>query len=44
MNIGCLGEGIDAYVVFAGTPEVWRPLGKPRRKSENNIKIDGGMD
>jgi hypothetical protein len=30
--------------VFAGMPEIWRPLGRPRCKWENNIKIDGGMD
>jgi hypothetical protein len=38
------------YSVLVGKPEVKRPLGKPRRKWEDNIKVDlqevgcGGMD
>ena len=34
---------------FVGKPERWRPLGRPRRKWEDNIKMDlqevdwGGM-
>jgi len=36
--------------VFVGKPEVKRPLGRPRRRWENNIEMDlqelgcGGMD
>ena len=38
------------YRVWGGAPEVKRPLGRPRRRWEDNIKIDlqemecGGMD
>jgi len=45
-----MGEGRDLYRVLVGKPEGKRPLGRPRRKWENNIKTDhqevgcGGMD
>jgi len=29
-----------AYRVLVGKPEGKRPLGRPRRKKENNIKMD----
>jgi hypothetical protein len=44
------GEKRDAYRVLVGKPEEKRPLGRPRRTWEDNIKIDlrekgwGGMD
>jgi hypothetical protein len=36
------GEGIGVYTyrVLVGTPEGRRPLGKPRRKWKDNIKMD----
>jgi hypothetical protein len=40
----------DAYRIFVGKPEGKRPLGRPRRRRVDNIKIDlgeigcGGMD
>jgi hypothetical protein len=34
------GERRGAYRVFAGKPEGKRPLGRPRRKWEDNIKMD----
>ena len=39
----------DAYTVLVGKPEGRRPLGRPRRRLEDNIKINvrkvnGGMD
>jgi hypothetical protein len=43
-------EGRGAYRIFVGRPEGRRPLGRPRRRWEDNIKIDvqevgwGGMD
>jgi len=46
----CMGERRDIYRVLVGKPEGKRPLGRPRRRWENNIKIDlqevgcGGMD
>jgi hypothetical protein len=45
-----MGEGIGAYRVLVGRPEGRRPLGRPRRRWEDNIKMDlqevgwGGMD
>jgi hypothetical protein len=35
-----MGEGRGAYRVLVGRPEGKRPLGRPRRKWENNIKMD----
>jgi hypothetical protein len=35
-----MGEGRDAYRVLVGRPEGRRPLGRPRRKWEDNIKMD----
>jgi len=45
-----MGERRDVYRVLVGKPEGKRQLGKPRRRWENNIKMDlqevgcGGMD
>jgi hypothetical protein len=45
-----MGEGRGVYRVLVGKPEGRRPLGRPRRRCENNIKMDlqevgyGGMD
>jgi hypothetical protein len=45
-----MGEGRGAYRVLVGIPEGRRPLGRPRRRWEDNIKMDfqevgwGGMD
>jgi len=44
------GERRDICMVFVGKPEGKRPLGRPRRRWEGNIKIDlqevgcGGTD
>jgi hypothetical protein len=44
------GEKRNAYRILVGKPEGKRPLGKPRRRREDNIKMDlreivwGGMD
>ena len=35
-----LGEGRGVHRVLAGKPERKRPLGKPRRRWEDNIKMD----
>jgi len=32
--------GGDAYSVLVGKPEGRKPLGRPRRRWENNIKMD----
>jgi hypothetical protein len=42
--------GRDVYMVLVGKPEKKRPLGRPRSRWEDNIKVDvqkvgcGGMD
>jgi hypothetical protein len=42
--------GRDVYRILVGHPEGKRPLGRPRRSWEDNIKVDlqevgcGGMD
>jgi hypothetical protein len=35
-----MGEGRAVYRVLVGRPEGKRPLGRPRRKWEDNIKLD----
>ena len=35
-----IGEGRVVYRVLVGKPEGKRPLGKPRRRWEDNIKKD----
>jgi hypothetical protein len=35
-----MGEGRVHYRVLVGKPERRRPLGSPRRRWENNIKMD----
>jgi hypothetical protein len=45
-----MGERRGAYRALVGKPEGRRPLGRPRRRWENNIEMDlrevgwGGMD
>ena len=45
-----MGEGRDVYRVLVGKLEGKRPLGRPRRRWEYNLKMDlqevgcGGMD
>jgi hypothetical protein len=45
-----LGRGGGAYRILVGTPEGRRPLGKPRHRWKDNIKMDlqevgwGSMD
>jgi hypothetical protein len=38
-NVGRMGEGRDAYKVLVGKPEGKKPLGRPRRRRENNTEI-----
>jgi hypothetical protein len=48
--VACTGAKMNAYRIMVGKPEGKRPLGKPRRRWEVNIKMDlrengwGGMD
>jgi hypothetical protein len=49
-NVSRIGERKGIYRVLVGKPEEKRPLGRPRRRWEYNIKMDlqemvcGGMD
>jgi hypothetical protein len=35
-----MGEGRGVYRVLVGRPEGKRPLGRPRRRRDDNIKLD----
>jgi hypothetical protein len=35
-----MGAGRGAYRILVGRPEGRKPLGRPRRRLENNIKMD----
>jgi hypothetical protein len=35
-----MGEGRGAYRVLVGKPERKRPLGRPRRRREDDIRMD----
>jgi hypothetical protein len=35
-----MGDGRGVYRVLVGRPECKRPLGRPRRRREDNIKMD----
>jgi hypothetical protein len=39
-HVARMGEGRGVYRVLVGKPEGKRPLERPRRRWENNIKID----
>jgi hypothetical protein len=39
-HVARMGEGRGVYRVLVGRPEGKRPLGRPRRRWEDNIKID----
>ena len=49
-HVACMGERRGLYRVLVGNPERKSPLGRPRRRWEDNIKMDlqevgcGGMD
>ena len=38
-HVACMGEGRGVYRVLVGKPEGKRPLGRPRRRWEDNIKM-----
>jgi hypothetical protein len=38
--VACTGEKRGAYRILVGRPEGRRPLGRPRGRWEDNIKID----
>jgi hypothetical protein len=37
---GTHGKGRDVYRILVGRPEYKRPLGRPRHRWEDNIKMD----
>jgi hypothetical protein len=39
-HVACMGENKGAYRILVGRPEGRRPLGRPRRRWEDNIKMD----
>jgi hypothetical protein len=39
-HVARMGERRDACRALVGKPEEMRPLGRPRRRWEDNIKID----
>jgi hypothetical protein len=41
-HVACMGEVRGAYNILVGKPEGRRPLGRPRRRWEYNIKMDLG--
>jgi hypothetical protein len=41
-HVARMGEGRSVYRVLIGKPECKRPLGKPRRRREDNIRLDLG--
>jgi hypothetical protein len=41
-HVACMGEGRGAYRVLVGRPKGKRPLGRPRHRWEDNIKMDFG--
>jgi hypothetical protein len=49
-HVARMGEKNNAYRILVGTPEGKRPLRRPRRRWEDNIRMDlreigwGGMD
>jgi hypothetical protein len=39
-HVARMGEKWNAYRILVGTPEGKRPLGRPRRRCVDNIKMD----
>ena len=39
-NVVCMGEERGVYRVLVGKPEEKRPLGRPRRRWVDNIRMD----
>jgi hypothetical protein len=39
-HVACMGEMRNAFKILAGKPEGKKPLGRPRRRWEDNIKKD----
>jgi len=39
-HVARMGDGRGLYMVLVGKPEGRRPLGRPRRRWEDKIKVD----
>jgi len=39
-DVACMGEERGVYIVLLGKPERRRPLGRPRRRWVDNIRMD----
>jgi hypothetical protein len=39
-NVARVGEKVGSYRILVGRPEGRRPVGRPRRRWEDNIKVD----
>jgi hypothetical protein len=39
-HVACMRKGRGVYRILVGRPEGKRPLGRPRRRWEDNIKMD----
>jgi hypothetical protein len=39
-HVARMGENMNAYKILVGKPESKRPLGRPRRRWVDNIKMD----
>jgi hypothetical protein len=39
-HVACMGEGRAVYWFLVGKPEGRRPLGRPRRRWEDNVRMD----
>jgi len=40
VHVARVGEMRHAYRILVGKPEVKKPLGRPRRKWDDNVKMD----
>jgi hypothetical protein len=43
-HVARMGEGRGVYRILVGKPEGKRPVGRPRRRWEDNIKMEIGID
>jgi hypothetical protein len=41
-SLACMGMSMNAYRILVRKPEGKRPLGRPRHRWEDNIKMDLG--
>jgi hypothetical protein len=41
-HVACMGKERNAYRILVVKPEGKRPLGRPRHRCVNNIKVDLG--